>query len=100
VALKKLLAESGLQHIIGKGYYAFMNVGEFIKATRSPSGEGWADTEQLGQYLAENHGIAVVPGAFFSPFGGDWIRFSYATPVERTEGAFKRLLEGLNELKK
>ena len=94
VALKKLLAESGLQHIIGKGYYAFMNVGEFIKA------KGWADTEQLGQYLAENHGIAVVPGAFFSPFGGDWIRFSYATPVERTEGAFKRLLEGLNELKK
>lgn len=94
VALKKLLAESGLQHIIGKGYYAFMNVGEFIKA------KGWADTEQLGQYLAENHGIAVVPGAFFSPFGGDWIRFSYATPVERTEGAFKRLLEGLSELKK
>lgn len=94
VALKKLLAESGLQHIIGKGYYAFMNVGEFIKA------KGWADTEQLGQYLAENHGIAIVPGAFFSPFGGDWIRFSYATPVERTEGAFKRLLEGLNELKK
>ena len=24
-ALKKLLAESGLQHILGKGYYAFMN---------------------------------------------------------------------------
>ena len=94
VALKKLLAESGLQHIIGKGYYAFMNVGEFIKA------KGWADTEQLGQYLAENHGIAVVPGAFFSPFGGDWIRFSYATPVVRTEGAFKRLLDGLKELKK
>ena len=94
VALKKLLAESGLQHIIGKGYYAFMNVGEFIKA------KGWADTEQLGQYLAENHGVAVVPGVFFSPFGGDWVRFSYATPVERTEGAFKRLLEGLNELKK
>jgi hypothetical protein len=25
-----------MQHIIGKGYYAFMNVGEFIKA------KGWA----------------------------------------------------------
>ncbi|MBK7451520.1 MAG: aminotransferase class I/II-fold pyridoxal phosphate-dependent enzyme [Anaerolineales bacterium] len=93
VVLKKLLADSGLQHIIGKGYYAFMNVGEYIKA------KGWADTEQLGQYLAENHGIAIVPGAFFSPFGGDWIRFSYATPAERTEGAFKRLMEGLNSLK-
>jgi len=93
VVLKKLLAESGMQHIIGKGYYAFMNVGEFIKA------KGWADSEPLGQYLAENHGVAIVPGAFFSPFGGDWIRFSYATPAERTEGAFKRLVEGLNSLK-
>ena len=94
LVLKKLLAEGGLQHIIGKGYYAFMNVGEYIKA------RGWADTEPLGQYLAENHGIAVVPGAFFSPFGGEWIRFSYATPVERTEGAFRRLMEGLEGLKK
>ncbi len=93
VVLKKLLAESGMQHIIGKGYYAFMNVGEFIKAG------GLADSEPLGQYLAENHGIAIVPGAFFSPFGNDWIRFSYATPAERTEGAFKRLQEGLNSLK-
>ncbi|GAB4571827.1 MAG: pyridoxal phosphate-dependent aminotransferase [Anaerolineales bacterium] len=94
VVLKKLLAESGLHHIIGKGYYAFMNVGDYIKT------KGWKDTEPLGQYLAENHGVAIVPGAFFSPFGGDWIRFSYATPVERTEGAFARLMEGLNELKK
>jgi aspartate/methionine/tyrosine aminotransferase len=94
VALGKLLSESRLQHIIGKGYYAFIHVGEYIK------GRGWTDTEPLGQYLAENHGVAVVPGAFFSPFGGEWIRFSYATPVERTEGAFKRLMEGLESLKK
>jgi len=93
VVLKKLLAESRMQHIIGKGYYAFMNVAEFIKA------KGWADGEPLGQYLAENHGVAIVPGAFFSPFGNDWIRFSYATPAERTEGAFIRLVEGLNSLK-
>ena len=91
--LKKLLAENGFQHIIGKGYYAFMNVSEYIKA------KGWTNTEPLGQHLAENHGVAVVPGAFFSPFGGEWIRFSYATPVERTEGAFNRLMEGLNSLK-
>jgi aspartate aminotransferase len=94
VVLKKLLAESGMQHIIGKGYYAFMNVGEYIKA------KGWNDSEPLGQYLAENHGVAIVPGAFFSPFGNDWVRFSYATPAERTEGAFKRLMEGLESLKK
>jgi aspartate/methionine/tyrosine aminotransferase len=93
-ALKGLLAKSGLQYILGKGYYAFINVGEFIRA------KGLADSEPLGQYLAEEHGVAIVPGAFFSPFGGDWVRFSYATPVERTEGAFKRLMEGLESLKK
>ncbi|MBI1793107.1 MAG: aminotransferase class I/II-fold pyridoxal phosphate-dependent enzyme [Chloroflexi bacterium] len=92
--LKGLLDDSGLQYILGKGYYAFMNVGEFIKA------KGLADSEPLGQYLAEEHGIAIVPGAFFSPFGNDWIRFSYATPAERTEGAFKRLMEGLNSFKR
>ena len=93
VALRDLLLRNEFQHIIGKGYYAFVNVGEYIKP------KGWNDTEPLGQYLAENHGVAVVPGAFFSPFGGEWIRFSYATPVERTEGAFKRLMEGLESLK-
>lgn len=94
VVLKRLLDESKMQHIIGKGYYAFINVAEFIKA------KGWSDSEPLGQYLAENYGVAIVPGAFFSPFGGDWIRFSYATPVERTQGAFERLIAGLENLKK
>ncbi|HCC78696.1 MAG: hypothetical protein A2X25_10285 [Chloroflexi bacterium GWB2_49_20] len=91
--LKGLLADSGLEHIIGKGYYTFMNVAEFIRA------KGWENSEPLGQYLAENFGVAVVPGSFFSPFGDDWIRFSYATPPERTRGAFERLLQGLESLK-
>lgn len=90
--LKALLARHAIQHIIGKGYYAFLNVAKYLKA------KGWVDSEPLGQYLAENHGVAIVPGAFFSPFGNDWIRFSYATPAERTEGAFQRLIAGLNGL--
>jgi aspartate/methionine/tyrosine aminotransferase len=40
----------------------------------------------------------VVPGAFFSAYGGEWIRFSYATPVERTLGALERLVQGLKSL--
>ena len=92
-ALKPLLEQNGFQHIIGKGYYAFINVGEYLEA------RGWVDSEPLGQYLAENFGVAIVPGAFFSPFGNDWIRFSYATPLERTTGAFERLVSGLNSLK-
>ena len=69
-------------------------MGEYILS------KGWTDTEPLGQYLAENFGVAVVPGVFFSPFGSDWIRFSYATPVDRTEGAFQRLKDGINSLRK
>jgi len=91
-ALKAFLKPHRLRAILGKGYYAFIHVGEWLRR------KGWADSEPLGQYLAEEHGLAVVPGGFFSPFGGDWIRFSYATPVERTLGAARRLLEGLDAL--
>jgi aspartate/methionine/tyrosine aminotransferase len=92
MALKDFLDEHGFQTILGKGYYAFINVGRWLKA------RGWANSEPLGQYLAEEHGLAVVPGSFFSEDGGDWIRFSYATPVDKTLGAAQRLVEGLSAL--
>ncbi len=90
--LQDFLEKQGMKYIIGKGYYAFIHVGKWL------AGRGWSDSEPLGQYLAEDHGVAIVPGAFFSPFGGQWIRFSYATPPERTLGAAQRLLVGLNAL--
>lgn len=90
--LKEFLAVHDFTHIIGKGYYAFIHAGNWLAR------HGWTDSEPLGQYLAEEHGLAIVPGAFFSPFGGEWLRFSYATPPEKTLGAAERLLEGLNAL--
>lgn len=93
VVLAKFLEENGFRSILGKGYYAFIEVADWLTAA------GWSDSEPLGAYLAEEHGVAIVPGAFFSRFGGDWIRFSYATPPDRTLGAAERLLEGLNALK-
>ncbi len=90
--LQAFLEKENFKYIIGKGYYAFIHVGEWIKA------KGWKDSEALGQYLAEEHGIATVPGAFFSTYGKDWVRFSYATPPARTQGAAERLLEGLKAL--
>ncbi|MGQ0600965.1 MAG: pyridoxal phosphate-dependent aminotransferase [Anaerolineales bacterium] len=90
--LKDFLVEHNFQHILGKGYYAFINVGKWLKA------KGWKDSEPLGQYLAEQHGLAVVPGIYFSEYGAEWVRFSYATPPERTLGAAQRLVEGLNAL--
>ena len=92
VVLKKYLEENGFRHILGKGYYAFIEVGKWIRA------KGWQDSEPMGQFLAEEFGVAVVPGAFFSAYGGDWIRFSYATPVERTLGALERLQQGLESM--
>ncbi len=90
--LRESLKDHGLEAILGQGYYAFINVGEWRRK------KGWPHTEQLGQYLAEQHGLAVVPGIFFSVYGGDWIRFSYAMPEDKTLGAAQRLVEGLNEL--
>lgn len=92
IVLQKFLKEKGFTYILGKGYYAFIHVGKWLAA------RGWDDSEPMGQYLAEDHGVAIVPGAFFSPYGGEWIRFSYATPAERTLGAAQRFLEGLNAL--
>jgi aspartate/methionine/tyrosine aminotransferase len=92
IVLKEFLDKNRLTYILGKGYYAFIHVGRWLH------GQGWKTTEPLGQYLAEEHGLAVVPGAFFSPFGGEWIRFSYATPPERTLGAAERLILGLTAL--
>lgn len=90
--LRSFLEEHNFQFVLGQGYYAFINVGKWLAA------KGWADSEALGQYLAEQHGVAVVPGVYFSEDGAQWIRFSYATPVERTLGAAQRLVEGLNAL--
>ena len=90
--LRQFLDEHDFTYILGKGYYAFIRVGKWIKA------RGWVDSEPMGQYLAEEHGLAIVPGAFFSAYGGDWIRFSYATPPDRTLGALERLVEGLTAL--
>lgn len=91
--LKSYLDDHGYTYILGKGYYAFIHVGDWLAA------RGWEDTEPMGQYLAEDFGVAVVPGVYFSSYGGEWLRFSYATPVERTLGAAERLTAGLQALK-
>ena len=58
--LRGWLDQHGFTYILGQGYYAFIHVGKWL------AGRGWADSEPLGQFLAEEHGLAIVPGAFFS----------------------------------
>ncbi len=88
--LRKFLDEHDYEFIMGDGYYAFVNVEKWVRAG------GLEDTIDLGQILAEDFGIAVVPGAFFSEAGKNWIRFSYALPPERTAAAASRFHEALN----
>lgn len=90
--LEAFLDAHDFTYIMGKGYYAFIHVGRWLAA------KGWADSAQLGRYLAEEHGLAVVPGVFFSPYGGEWVRFSYALPPEKVRGAAERLRSGLEAL--
>jgi aspartate aminotransferase len=79
---------------MGDGYYAFIDCGSFIRAG------GLRDSESLMSYLAEDYGVAVVAGIYFSDAGTDWVRFSYALPPERTEAAFKQMYAGLSALGK
>lgn len=90
--LRRELTAFGIPFIMGDGYYAFVDCSKYIEAGNL------GDSEGLMTHLAENFGLAVVAGVYFSPAGADWIRFSYALPPEKTEGAVKRLFDGLNAL--
>lgn len=90
--LRRELTSFGIPFIMGDGYYAFVDCGRYITAG------SLGDSEALMSHLAENFGVAVVAGVYFSQAGADWIRFSYALPPERTEKAITRFFEGLNSL--
>lgn len=90
--LRAELEAEGVRFIMGDGYYAFIDTTPYIQAA------GYPDTEKLGSYLAEDYGIAVVPGVYFSQAGASWIRFSYALPPEKTLKAVRQLFVGLKSL--
>lgn len=90
--LRDALSEKNVRFIMGDGYYAFIDCTPYLQTG------GLKDSEALLTYLGENYGIAVVPGIYFSNAGANWVRFSYATPPEVTQGAVVRLFEGLDAL--
>lgn len=90
--LAKNLADNGIRHIIGQGYYAFVDVGPWIDKA------ALRDSADVGARLAEDFGLAVVPGVYFSQFGARWLRFSYAQQPEYTDAACRRLVDGLEAL--
>ncbi len=91
--MREFLTANGYRFIMGDGgYYAFINVAPWMEKG------GFADSFELGAYLAEQHGVAVVPGAAFSEDGDGWVRFSYALPPEITRGALARFHDALQAL--
>lgn len=90
--LRMALEEAGIRHVLGCGYYAFLDVGPWLD--RSDLG----DSGDLGTVLGERFGLATVPGVYFSRFGHRWLRFSYALPPEATTAAVRRLVESLGAL--
>jgi len=92
LVLSAFLAEKKIRAILGKGYYAFIDVGPWLDRA------GMKDSADMGSYLAERFGLAVVPGVYFSEYGGRWIRFSYALPPDKTRRAAARFWDALAAL--
>lgn len=90
--LSAFLQEKGLRAILGKGYYAFIDVGPYMDKA------GMKDSAAMGAYLAERFGVAVVPGVYFSEYGSRWIRFSYALPPDKAARAAARMWDALQNL--
>ena len=90
--LSAFLAEKNIRAILGQGYYAFIDVGPWLDRA------GMKDSAEMGSYLAERFGLAVVPGVHFSGYGGRWIRFSYALPPDKTRRAAARFWDALSAL--
>jgi len=61
-------------------FYAFPNI----------RGTGMTSRE-LSDYLLEEAGVAVLSGASFGAYGEGYLRFSYATSVDRIELALERI---------
>ncbi len=90
--LRRELTTANINHIMGDGYYAFIDCTPYIEAGNL------GDSEGMLTHLAEKFGVAIVAGSYFSQAGANWVRFSYALPPEKTEKAIKRMIEGLNAL--
>jgi aspartate/methionine/tyrosine aminotransferase len=90
--LRQFLSGKDTPFIMGDGYYAFIDCTRYIEAGNLGNSEG------LMTYVAENFGVAVVAGAYFSDAGANWVRFSYALPPEKTVNAATRFFEGLESL--
>lgn len=92
LVVTQALNKYGIEYVIGKGYYVFINVTNVLHAN------SFSSTEELAIKLTSQFGLAIVPGEHFSCFGNGWIRFTYAMPPETTRQAIELLVNSLVQL--
>ncbi len=91
--LRAFLTEKGYRFIMGDGgYYSFINCAEAIQRG------GFQDSEGFSEHVAQNFGVALVPGSLFSNAGANWVRFSFALPPEKTRKAVERFDEAVRSM--
>jgi len=90
-ALAMLAGEPGLGVIPPDGaFYLFLDVSATRGDSRTGAGSAFA------QHLLERHDVAVVPGAaFYTP---DWVRLSYAAPLDQVVTGVQRTMAAFREM--
>jgi aspartate aminotransferase len=87
----ELAAEPRLGFLHPDGaFYVYLNVGAV------GAGEGTGAGSAFAQHLLERHDVAVVSGAaFYTP---DWVRMSYAAPLESVLTGVRRAITAFREM--
>ena len=76
-------------------FYCFPDLSAYY-GRRTPQGKLVSDSNSMAEYLLEEGGIAVVPGA---PFGEErCIRLSFSKDLDTLEKGFSRLVSALQKL--
>jgi aspartate aminotransferase len=87
--MAELAAEPRLRYVHPDGaFYVYMNV--------APAAPGSDPGTSFAKQLLEQHDVAIVPGsAFYTP---DWVRMSYAAPMESVLTGARRVVATYREL--
>jgi len=90
-ALAMLAGEPGIGVIPPDGaFYLYLDVSATRGDSRTSAGSAFA------QHLLEHHDVAVVPGAaFYTP---DWVRLSYAAPLDQVVTGVQRTVSAFREM--
>jgi aspartate aminotransferase len=93
--VKRLNAITGVRcNLPGGAFYAFPNFSHYFKD--EGDGKTIKDSTGLCEYLLSKARVALVPGTAFGD--DDFVRFSYATDLDRIDEGLNRIEDALRQL--